>query len=77
MRVSLYLSVVSFLNLALYGILGPKPAYGHHDPTDMVDIFGSLRHLPTMVWVILLAVLGVLLLAIAAILVAKPKKPEV
>lgn len=74
MGVSFYLSGVGFLTTVLLSNLGPRPAYGHHEPTEMVNIFSGLAHLPTMVWVILLAILGVAMLAIVAILVAKPKK---
>ena len=34
----------------------------------------KLAHLPAVVWVILLAVLGILVVAIVVVILAKPKK---
>jgi hypothetical protein len=53
-----------------------RPAFAHHLPTGLPDILAGLAHLPAIVWMILLAVLGLLIVALIAVYVIKGRRQK-
>ncbi|MEE8448190.1 MAG: hypothetical protein V3S39_01015 [Thermodesulfobacteriota bacterium] len=53
-----------------------RPALAHHPPTELPDILAGLPHLPGIVWIILLAVLGLLIVALIALFIIKGGKQK-
>ncbi len=64
----------ALLVLLTLSLVYARPALAHHLPTGLPDILAGLAHLPGIVWVILLAVLGLLIVALIAVFILKGGK---
>ena len=63
------------LSLAL-GLVYARAASAHHPSEGLTDVLAGLAHLPAIVWIILLSVLGLLFVALVVLSILKGRKKQ-